>query len=192
MKDCRNALDPRETPAMPTPDPALSFTDEELLMLGRTADGLSAYMGISVLAEVGCDEDALAQWVIFATPIGVDEEPDDKTVHVQIGGADARLLGGRGGLDPTDEVYDCRYLWAIQITDDPQARYIRLDDQGEEFDYSNHLGELLPFETSDEELPDPDLELEEPLEDDEDEEGDARDDDEPGVDLGRPRGPSIH
>ncbi|MEI6116165.1 MAG: hypothetical protein WCP99_16555, partial [Burkholderiales bacterium] len=60
------------------------------------------------------------------------------------------------------------------------------------FDYSNHLGELLPFETSDEELPDPDLELQEPLEDDEDEEGDARDDDEPGVDLGRPRGPSIH
>ena len=175
MKDCRNAIYPRETPAMPTPDPALSFTDEELVMLGRTADGLSAYMGISVLAEVGCDED-----------------PDDKTVHVQIGGGDARLLGGRGGLDPTDEVYDCRYLWAIQITDDPQARYIRLDDQGEEFAYSNHLGELLPFETSDEELPDPDLELQEPLEDDENEEGDARDDDEPGVDLGRPRGPSLH
>ncbi|MCC7225361.1 MAG: hypothetical protein IT507_01565 [Burkholderiaceae bacterium] len=176
---------------MTAPDPSLSFTDEELIMLGRTADGLSAYMGVSVLAEVGCDDDTQAQWVIFAVPLGVDEEADEKTVHVQIGGPGTQLLGGRGGLDPSDDVYDCRYLWAIQITDDPEARYIRLDDQGEEFDYSNHLGELLPFETSDEELPDPDLELLEPLEDDDGENG-QEDDDEPGADLGRPRGPSIH
>ena len=177
---------------MTSPDPALSFTDEELLMLGRTADGLSAYMGLSVLAEVGCDDDTLAQWVIFAIPLGVEEEVDEKTVRVQIGGPGTHLLGGRGGLEISDETYDCRYLWAIQITDDPQARYIRLDDQGEEFDYSNHLGELLPFETSDEELPDPDLELEEPLDDGDDGDDNLPDDDEPGVDLGRPRGPSIH
>ena len=174
---------------MTAPDPALSFTDEELLMLGRTADGLSAYMGVSVLAEVGCDDDTQAQWVIFAVPLGVDETPDDNTVRVQMGGPGSQLLGGRGGLESTDEVYDCRYLWAIQITDDPEARYIRLDDQGEEFDYSNHLGDLLPFETSDEELPDPDLELLEPLdEEDDDEEGDS----EPESDSGRPRGPTIH
>lgn len=173
---------------MTSPDPTLRFTDEELVMLGRTADGLSAYMGVSVLAEVGCDEGAAAEWVIFATPLAVDEEPDDKTVRVQMGGPGSRLLGGRGGLD-TGETYDCRYIWAIQITEDPEARYVRLDDQGEEFDFSNHLAELLPFETSDEELPDPDLELAESLEDDED---DTPDDDAPGDDPDRPRGPSIH
>ena len=43
---------------MTTPDLSLRFTEQELLMLGKTADGLSAYMGKSVLAEVGLDDDA--------------------------------------------------------------------------------------------------------------------------------------
>lgn len=178
---------------MPSPDPALSFTEEELRMLGRTADGLSAYMGTSVLAEVGCDDDAQAEWVIFAVPLGVDEEVDDKTVRVQMGGPGARILGGQGGIAASEEVYDCRYLWAIQITDDPEARYVRLDDQGEEFDYSDHLAELLPFDTNDEALPDPDIELQESLdeEDEDDPDADASgDEDFPSGD--RPRGPSIH
>jgi hypothetical protein len=42
-----------------------------------------------------------------------------------------------------------------------------LDHNGDEFDFSNELSELLPFELSDEELPDPDLELLEDLGDDE-------------------------
>ncbi len=152
---------------MNNPELSLRFTEQELAMLGKTADGLSAYMGKSVLAEVGIDDDA--EWVIFAIPIGLDEKPDDKAMHVQMGGPGARFVGNKGGLDLDNESYDCQYLWAIQITADPEARFIRLDDQGEEFDFSNELSELLPFELSEEDLPDPDLELLEDLgEDDQD------------------------
>ena len=148
-------------------DFSLCFSEQELAMLGKTADGLSAYMGKSVLAEIGVDDDA--EWVIFAIPIGTDEKPDDSAMHVQMGGPGARFVGNKGGLDLDHESYDCQYLWAIQITADPEARFVRLDDQGEEFDFSNELGELLPFDTTDEALPDPDLELLENLgEDDED------------------------
>ena len=52
-------------------DFTLNFTEEELIMLGKTAGGLSAYMGKSVLAEIGMDDEA--EWVIFAIPLGVDE-----------------------------------------------------------------------------------------------------------------------
>jgi hypothetical protein len=149
---------------MTTPDLILRFTEQELVMLGKTADGLSAYMGKSVVAEVGLDDDA--EWVIFAIPLGVDEKPDENAMHVQMGGPGARFVGGRGGLDLDNEVYDCQYLWSIQITDDPEARFVRLDQNGDEFDFSNELAELLPFELSDEELPDPDLELLEDLGDD--------------------------
>ena len=80
---------------MTTPDHALRFTEQELAMLGKTADGLSAYMGKSVLAEIGMDDDA--EWVIFAIPLGVDETPDEKATHVQMGGPGARFVGNRGG-----------------------------------------------------------------------------------------------
>mgnify|MGYP000175595079 CR=1 FL=1 len=163
-------------------DLALRFTEQELAMLGKTADGLSAYMGKAVLAEVGMDDDA--EWVIFAIPIGVDETPDDSAMHVQMGGPDARFVGNRGGLDLDTEVYDCQYLWAIQITEDPEARFVRLDDQGEEFDFSNDLAELLPFDLTDEALPDPDLELQEDL--GEDDEDDLQDDEDF---TSRPKGP---
>ena len=163
-------------------DLSLRFTEQELAMLGKTADGLSAYMGKSVLAEVGIDDDA--EWVIFAIPIGIDEKPDDSAMHVQMGGPGARFVGNKGGLDLDNESYDCQYLWAIQITADPEARFVRLDDQGEEFDFSNSLGELLPFDTTDEALPDPDLELMEDL-DEEDEDLPDIDDE---ADL-RPKGP---
>lgn len=167
---------------MNNPELSLRFTEQELAMLGKTADGLSAYMGKSVLAEVGIDDDA--EWVIFAIPIGLDEKPDDKAMHVQMGGPGARFVGNKGGLDLDNESYDCQYLWAIQITADPEARFIRLDDQGEEFDFSNELSELLPFELSEEDLPDPDLEL---LEDLGEEDQDLPEfDDE---DAQRPKGP---
>ncbi|PRZ01551.1 hypothetical protein BCM14_0061 [Jezberella montanilacus] len=160
---------------MSASDFTLNFTEEELIMLGKTADGLSAYMGKSVLAEIGMDDEA--EWVIFAIPLGVDEEHDDKAVHVQMGGSGARFVGGRGGLDLDTDIYDCRYLWSIQITDDPEARFVRLDEHGNEFDFSNDLAELLPFETTDEELPDPDLELAEDLGDDQEPEDFEGDDD---------------
>lgn len=177
---------------MTTSDLNLRFTEQELSMLGKTADGLSAYMGVAVLAEVGMDDGA--EWVIFATPLAVDEKPDENDVHVQMGGPDARFVGGRGGLDLATEVYDCRYMWAIQITDDPEARFVRLDEQGDEFDFSNDLAELLPFETTDEALPDPDLEMQQDLEEDI-EYGELDDPQEepkqPGLNPyhGRPKGP---
>lgn len=167
---------------MTDPDLTLRFTEQELAMLGKTADGLSAYMGKSVLAEVGIDDDA--EWVIFAIPIGIDDKPDASAMHVQMGGPGARFVGNKGGLDLDNASYDCEYLWAIQITTDPEARFVRLDDQGEEFDFSNELGELLPFDTSDEELPDPDLELQEDLGEDDDDLPEI--DDEPDL---SPKGP---
>lgn len=170
-------------------DFSLRFTEEELAMLGKTADALSAYMGVSVLAEVGSDDDA--EWVIFGTPLGVDEDVTDDTVHVQMGGPGARFVGNRGGLDLDAETYDCRYMWAIQITDDPEARFVRLDHQGEEFDYANNLAELLPFVLTDEALPDPDLEMLEDLGEDNDDE--QMDDNDTGSQLDknqkRGRGP---
>jgi hypothetical protein len=169
---------------MTTPDLSLHFTEQELLMLGKTADGLSAYMGKSVLAEVGLDDDA--EWVIFAIPLGVDEKPDETAMHVQMGGPGARFVGGRGGLDLDTEVYDCQYLWSIQITEDPEARFVRLDHNGDEFDFSNELAELLPFELSDEELPDPDLELLEELGEDDLDDAGFEDD---GGGLKPPKGP---
>ncbi len=170
---------------MTTPDTALRFTEQELAMLGKTADGLSAYMGKAVLAEVGMDDDA--EWVIFALPIGTDEKPDESAMHVQMGGPGARFVGNRGGLDLDNETYDCQYMWSIQITEDPEARFVRLDEHGEEFDFSNQLSELLPFDLTDEELPDPDLELLEDLGEDDMDEDDLPDLDE---DAGqRPKGP---
>lgn len=170
---------------MTTPDTALRFTEQELAMLGKTADGLSAYMGKPVLAEVGMDDDA--EWVIFALPIGADEKPDEEAMHVQMGGPGAKFVGNRGGLDLDHESYDCQYMWAIQITEDPEARFVRLDENGEEFDFSNELSELLPFELSDEELPDPDLEMLEELGEDDLDEDDLTDLDE-DQDM-RPKGP---
>ncbi len=170
---------------MTTPDTALRFTEQELAMLGKTADGLSAYMGKPVLAEVGMDDDA--EWVIFALPIGTDEKPDEEAMHVQMGGPGAKFVGNRGGLDLDHESYDCQYMWAIQITEDPEARFVRLDENGEEFDFSNELSELLPFELSDEELPDPDLEMLEDLGEDDTDEDDLPDLDE-DQDM-RPKGP---
>ncbi len=171
-------------------DFALRFTEQELAMLGKTADGLSAYMGKAVLAEIGLDDDA--EWVIFAIPLAVDETPDDKSTHVQMGGPGARFVGNRGGLALDTEVYDCQYLWAIQITEDPEARFVRLDEHGDEFDFSMDLAELLPFDLADEALPDPDLELLEEIEAGEDDEADGGDDAGLG-DSPYPGGkPSIH
>jgi hypothetical protein len=95
-------------------------------------------------------------------------------------------VGNRGGLDLESEVYDCQYLWAVQITDDPEARFVRLDQHGDEFDYAMDLAELLPFDLTDEALPDPDLELLEDLGDDDDDPDQDVQSDEP------PRPPSIH
>lgn len=129
-----------------TPNPAdykLKFTDSELEMLGRTADALSAYMGCVVLAEISASEDA--EWVIFGRAIGLDEEVSEDVLHVQMGGPGSRVLGQQGGLEATAQTLDCEFLWAIEITDDPDERYVRLDHEGEVFDSASDLVTLLPF-----------------------------------------------
>ena len=78
-------------------DPDLNFTAEELDLLGRTADALSAYMGKPVLAEVVDASETGFEWVIFAIPLDVEDGGEDKVI-VQIGGPGARIVGNKGGL----------------------------------------------------------------------------------------------
>lgn len=127
----------------------LTFTPDEADLLGRTADALSAYMGKPVLAEI-LDADQLgSECAIFAIPLATDDTDDDH-ILVQLGGAAARLLGNKGGLVIADgEVFDCEYLWAIQLSDLDGVRYIKVDQEGEEVAWSDDLGEILPFVMAD-------------------------------------------
>ncbi len=125
----------------------LKFSDAEIAMLGSTADALSAYMGAAVLAEI--DENDGAQCVIFARALDQGEPPPEDLVHVQMGGPNAQVLGQRGGLDTSKSSYDCEFLWAIEITDSPDERFVRLNPEGEVFDAANELGLLLPFSLED-------------------------------------------
>lgn len=136
---------------MSTPEPVLAFSPTELTMLGKTADALTAYMGTAILAEVGETEGA--QWVIFGRALAQDEPAGDDIVHVQMGGPDTQVLGQGGGLDTHQVVYDCAFLWAIEITDDPEERFVRLDPEGEVFDAAPELTMLLPFHIEEPELP---------------------------------------
>ena len=136
---------------MTTPDPALVFTPTELSMLGKTADALTAYMGTAILAEVGETEGA--QWVIFARALSQDEAVGEDIVHVQMGGPGTQVLGQGGGLDADKVVYDCAFLWAIEITADQEERFVRLDPEGEVFDAASELAMLLPFDVKEPKLP---------------------------------------
>jgi hypothetical protein len=128
------------TDTEPTP---LMFSAQDLILLGKTADSLSAYLGAAVLAEVGESEGA--EWVIFGQALATDETPNEDTLRVQLGGKEARLLGGTGGVEAQDEPYDCSYLWSIQITEYDDERYVKLDSTGEVIDASPTLDALLPF-----------------------------------------------
>lgn len=147
------------------------FQTDELDMLGKTADALSAYLGKPVLAEVGTTEEGM-EWVTFGIPLD-DDAPDgeDDPVRVQMGGPDARLLGNQGGLPAAhDDAYDCLYLWAIQITLTEGERFVKLDQDGEESAWSDTLTDVLPFALSEEDLAE--------LADDEDDDEDDEDDEE--------------
>ncbi|HLV27902.1 MAG TPA: hypothetical protein VKY60_02135 [Burkholderiaceae bacterium] len=136
---------------MTTPDPTLVFTQEELDLIGHTADAMSAYMGKPVLAEIMDADDTGAEWVAFGIPLGVDDEVDeDSTVVIQLGGPGARFAGSRGGLGNDNDVYSCECLWIIQLSDDETARYVKVDPLNQEFVADNDLRELLPFNISDE------------------------------------------
>lgn len=144
------------------------FTADELDLLGRTADALSAYMGKPVLAEVMDAGETGFEWVLFAVPLGADEAAEDLTV-VQVGGAGARLLGNKGGLElDADDVYDCEYLWAIQLSTQEGVRFIKVDRNGDDVAWTDNLREILPFDLIDEALSDSDP--------DEDDEADDSDD----------------
>lgn len=136
--------------------PNLKFTESEIRMLGDTADALSAYMGAAVLAEIGHTDDA--QWVIVARALDERVEPTEDTVHVQMGGPGSVVLGQRGGLATDQTSYDCEFLWAIEITDDPEERFVRLTPEGEVFDAAPDLAQLLPFSLAEPEMPDDDSE----------------------------------
>jgi hypothetical protein len=142
------------------PTPALRFTQPELDMLTRTADALSAYLGRPVLAEVDTGDDG-AEWVTFGSSLDRNASAEDEALRVQLGGKDARLLGQSGGLPPSDEPYDCRYLWAIQLSSTEGERFVKIDADGEESAWSDNLADVLPFSLEEEELP--------PLDDEEDE-----------------------
>lgn len=146
----------------------LVFTDEELDLLGRTADAMSAYMGKPVLAEIIDAEETGFEWVIFAVPLDIQDNPDDHVV-VQIGGANARYAGNTGGMTMKDgDLFDCEYLWAIQLSDLEGIRYIKVDQEGDEVAWTDTLQDILPFIMTDDTTAGDD--------EDEDDEDDDRDD----------------
>ena len=145
------------------------FSSQELDMLAKTADALSAYLGKPVLAEVVLGEEG-TEWATFGTPLAPNAADDDQP-HVQMGGPQARLLGNRGGLNPADDdTYDCLYLWAVQITLAEGERFVKLDQAGEEAAWSDDLADVLPFALHDDPLPDDDED-----DDEDDEEADQDD-----------------
>ncbi len=158
-----------------------TFTQEELELLIKTADALSAYMGKPVLAEIDTSEDGY-EWIAFGVPLDAEEEPDAETVIMQMGGPSARLLGQTATLeDFAQAVYDCEFLWGIQITDDEFLRYVRIDHDGDEVEWSEEIATLLPFGMQDDDLL-AEMEREAALEEDDDkddEDDDFLDDEEP-------------
>ena len=139
--------------SIPESDTPLVFTSDELEMLGRTADALSAYMGKPVLAEVVNADETGFEWVLFAVPLETNEDIQE-LVTVQLGGPGSRIIGNKGGLDIAEgEVYQCRYLWAIQLSDIEGVRFIKVDDEGDEVAWSDDLSTMLPFALGSEPLP---------------------------------------
>jgi hypothetical protein len=168
---------------------SLAFTADEIDLLGRTADALSAYMGKPVLAEIMDAEETGFEWVVFATPLDIHDNADDQVV-VQIGGAGARIIGNTGGMTIADgDVFDCEYLWAIQLSDLEGVRFIKVDQSGEEIAWTDSLRDILPFALHDEPTrPDDD----DDNEGDEDNDDDEGDDDDP-LDTGGPSQPrTLH
>jgi len=150
--------------AMPTPDQdtPLVFTAEEIDMLGRTADALTAYMGKPVLAEIVDAAETGFEWALFAVPLESGENASD-LVTVQVGGAGARIIGHQGGLQIAEgEVYECEYLWAVQLSDLEGVRFIKVDEEGDEVAWSDDLGSLLPFALGSEPQPPDDDEPDDP------------------------------
>lgn len=127
-------------------DPVLRFTAEELELIGRTADAMTAYMGKPVLAELIDGEETGFEWVIFGIPLDINEDPEE-LARVQMGGPGSSMLGNNGGLKLDGQVYDCQFMWAIQLSDIEGVRFIKVDSEGEEVAWSDTLESMLPFDT---------------------------------------------
>lgn len=129
-----------------TDSPALLFSTEDIDLLARTADALSAYMGKPVLVEVVPAKETGFEWALFAIPLDINEDDSDIPV-VQLGGPNARLLGSQGGVQlEKDQSYSCRFMWAVQRADMEEVQYIKINHEGDENAWAEHLHELLPFE----------------------------------------------
>lgn len=129
--------------------PPLRFTQAEIDLLGRTADAMSAWMGKPVLAQIVDATETGFEWALFAVPLLPEQDVADLTV-VQVGGPDARIIGNKGGLQIAEgDLYDCEYLWAVQLSDLQGIRYIKIDGTGEEVAWTNNLSEIVPFDLSD-------------------------------------------
>ncbi|HLR13576.1 MAG TPA: hypothetical protein VK104_08185 [Burkholderiaceae bacterium] len=133
--------------------PSLVFDKSETDLLGRTADALSAWMGKPVLGEIVSARETGFEWALFAIPLQPGQSADDMTV-VQVGGQHARLVGNRGGLPATADTYQCEFLWAVQLSDVPGVRFIKVDSQGEEIAWTDNLNEILPFDLTEPPPPD--------------------------------------
>src|SRR5690606_41636474 len=82
--------------AQPPASPA-RFSTQELDMLARTADALTAYLGKPVLAEV-LQGDQGTEWVTFDVPVA-QGAPDEDQLHGQLGHHHTALLGTRLALE---------------------------------------------------------------------------------------------
>lgn len=135
-------------PSSTSSNPPSGFSETEIELLAKTADALSAWSGKPVMAETGVTDNV--PWVVFGIPLASDGDGDDDAdpdaVHWQMGGADTQWVGNAGGLAPApDDVFECRLLWAIQITQVEGERFIKLDDRNEVVAWSDDLMDLLPF-----------------------------------------------
>ncbi len=142
-----------------TDSAALVFSTEDIELLARTADTLSSYLGKPVLVELVDASETGFEWAIFAIPLDVNEDDSDIPV-VQIGGANTQLLGSQGGVHVNEnETYTCRFMWAVQCTDQDPVKYIKINHEGEENAWGETLQEILPFDLSSDPLADNDDEL---------------------------------
>ena len=135
---------------------ALVFNAKDLDLLARTADALSAYLGKPVLVEIINASETGFEWAVFAIPLDVNEDTTEIPV-VQIGGANALLLGSQGGVQIAEnEIYSCRFMWAIQRADIEEIKYIKINHEGDENAWGETLQDVLPFDLSADPLADDD------------------------------------
>lgn len=125
--------------------PEPTFTEHEIALLKKTAEALTAYLGKPVIAEIDTTEDGL-EWVAFGVPLDIADENPEDIVTLEMGGPGSRLVSESSDLEnPEDEIYACEFLWGIQITDIENARFVRIDFEGEEVEWGDDLEEMLPF-----------------------------------------------